>query len=283
MHRNLRHLANELAPDGIVAPKPATRRPGRPAGGSGHNGRDKEAKKPSRIQVVLEYVKNGITDRRFRPGDRLPTENEIAEATGVSRTPVREAIKILDAMGVIEVCVGSGTYVRASLAPSVAQILLFQLYLQQTTPEKLMEARRMVERYCAELAAQRRTDEDLAAMHAHIEALAACATRPDVTLAEMVEADMAFHRAKFRATGNQLIEAIANFVLDMVEPWIGRSLQISGPAKAAYNHRLEYTMIEAGNAVAARESVVFSAVDAGMEHWLQSLKKDENKEKDGNK
>jgi hypothetical protein len=42
-------------------------------------------------------------------------------------------------------------------------------------------------------------------------------------------------------------------------------------------------MIEAGNAVAARESVVFSAVDAGMEHWLQSLKKDENKEKDGNK
>jgi GntR family transcriptional repressor for pyruvate dehydrogenase complex len=228
-------------------------------------------KKPSRIDVVLEYVKNGITDRRFLPGQRLPTENEIAMETGVSRTPVREAVKILDAMGVLEVRVGSGTYVRSSLAPSVAQILLFQLYLQQTTPEKLMEARRMIERNCAELAARRRTAEDLAVMGERIEALAECAERPDATLSEMVEADVGFHRAKFRATGNELVEAIANFVLDMVEPWIGRSLQIAGAAQAAYNHRLEYTMIEAGNAVAARESVVFSAVDVGMEHWLRSL------------
>ena len=149
---------------------------------------------------------------------------------------------------------------------------MLQSHLRQTTPEKLMEARRIIERGCAELAAERRTDADLAVLRDCIEALGDCARRPGATLDETLEADLDFHRAIFKATGNDLINAIANFVLDMVSPWMRQSLELAGAEKAATMHRMEYTFIEARNTGGARESFGMLHVDAGMNHWLQSLK-----------
>jgi GntR family transcriptional repressor for pyruvate dehydrogenase complex len=231
-------------------------------------------KQPTRIQIVLQYIKDCISDGTFPPGSKLPTENEIAETLGVSRTPVREAVKILEALGLLDVRVGSGTYLRVGLERSLSHVLMLQLSLHKTTPKKLMEARRIVERGCAELAAERRTEDDLAQMRASIEALESCTNRHDATPNEMLEADLQFHRVVFQATKNELVAAFANFVLDMVAPWVGRSLENTDPMQAVYNHKLEYSMIEAGNAGAARESVVLTAVDAGMDHWRSSLERE---------
>lgn len=231
-------------------------------------------KQPTRIQIVLEYLKDGISDGTFAPGGKLPTENEIAETLGVSRTPVREAVKILEALGLLDVRIGSGTYVRVGLERSLSHVLMMQLSLHKTTPQKLMEARRIVERGCAELAAERRTEADLDEMRASIAALEACVGRPDATLDEMLEADLDFHRIVFRATRNELVTTFANFVLDTVTPWIRRSMDNAGPKRAVYNHKLLFTMIEARNAGAARESVVLTAVDKGMDHWRDSLETD---------
>jgi len=238
------------------------------------------SKQPTRIQTVLEYIREGIAKGDLKPGSKLPNETEIAEELGISRTPVREAIKILEAVGILEIQIGSGTFVRPSLAPSIAQLLMFQLYLQQTTPQKLMEARRIIERGCAELAAQRRSEQDLVAMREAIVRLEALSGREDEKPEETLEADLDFHRAIFKATDNELIKAIGSFVLEMVSPWIRQSLRVTGAAKAAQMHRAEYTMIEAENAGAARESVVFAAVDVGMEHWLSSLKQSTDERKD---
>jgi GntR family transcriptional regulator, transcriptional repressor for pyruvate dehydrogenase complex len=175
-------------------------------------------KQPTRIQIVLQYIKESISDGTFPPGSKLPTENEIAETLGVSRTPVREAVKILEALGLLDVRIGSGTYLRVGLERSLSHVLMLQLSLHKTTPTKLMEARRIIERGCAELAAERRTEDDLAQMRASIELLESCINRPEATPNEMLEADLQFHRVIFQATKNELVAGIANFVLDMVAP-----------------------------------------------------------------
>ncbi len=228
-------------------------------------------RQPTRVQMVLEHVKDQIIAGQLKPGSQLPTENEIAEHLGISRTPVREAIKIFEAMGVLDVRIGSGTFVNQDIEPSLAQLLLFQLYLQKTTPQKMMEVRQMIARGCSEMAAQRRTTEDLAAMQIAIKKMEALAASPSPSYDKALEVDLEFHRAINRATHNELVETIGNFILDTVAPWIKISLQRLTPAAAVNVHKLEYEMIAAGNSDGARENKTTVAVDISLENWRNSL------------
>jgi GntR family transcriptional repressor for pyruvate dehydrogenase complex len=232
------------------------------------------AKRPSRVEVVLEYVKDGIIPGRFKAESKLPTENEIADELGLSRTPVREAMKVLEALGMLEIRAGAGTFVRASLEPSLAQLMLFRLYVKTASIEKLVEVRRIVELGCAELAAKRRTPEDLARMQECIDTLAACAASPTPDIERTLQADLGFHRAMFAATHNELINTIANFVLDMVSPWIGQSLEAGGAERAVMWHRVWYAMIEAKDSEPMRSTFSFPQVDLGMDYFRKSLEPD---------
>ena len=231
----------------------------------------------TRVNLVMDHIKNAVMSGALKGGDRLPSEMEIAEQLGVSRTPVREAIKILDVVGVIEVRHGSGTFVRPGVQAALSQLLLFQTYLNETTPQKLMEVRAIFEKNCAELAAERRTDRDLAEMRDAVEHLRNLAAAPDATQDQILQADLAFHRLVYRAAGNELIESIANFVLTMVAPWIGKSLQHMGPQNAIKLHEIMLLMIENRNASAAREFTASKGfgytdpVDANMLHFRDTI------------
>lgn len=236
-----------------------------------------EKKRTSRVEVVIEYIKEAVTAGRLKGGDQLPTELELATLLGVSRTPVREAIKVLDMVGIIEVRHGTGTFVRDGVHAALAQLMLFQTYLRDTTPQKLMEVRQVFERSCAELAAERRTQEDLSAMRHSIEVSRQLADDSKATLEQVIEADLDFHKLVYRAAHNELLESVANFVLSMVAPWVGMSIERAGPHNAVKLHEVMYMMIESGNANAAREfanSPDFAQgdpVDANMQHFRDTI------------
>lgn len=239
--------------------------------------KNQDARRLSRVDLVMDYIKTSVTDGSLQAGDRLPTEFELAEQLGVSRTPVREAIKILDMVGIVEVRHGAGTFVRQEFHSALAQLMLFQSYLKDTTPQKLMEVRQVFERSCAELAAVRRSEDDLKALRESIELSRRLADDPESTLAAVLEADLAFHRLVYRAADNELLEAVANFVLSMVAPWIGKSIERAGPGNAVKLHEVLYVMIESGNASAARELAhsrdLFSGdpVEANMQHFRDTI------------
>jgi len=236
-----------------------------------------EKKRTSRVEVVIEYIKDAVTTGHFKGGDQLPTELELATLLGVSRTPVREAIKVLDMVGIIEVRHGTGTFVRDGVHAALAQLMLFQTYLQVTTPQKLMEVRQVFERSCAELAAERRTQEDLDAMQQSIEVSRQLANDPNATLEQVLKADLDFHKLVYSAAQNELLETVANFVLSMVAPWIKTSIERAGPHNAVKLHEVMYMMIESGNANAAREFANSSdfaqmdPVDANMQHFRDTI------------
>jgi GntR family transcriptional repressor for pyruvate dehydrogenase complex len=242
---------------------------------SAHRNTSPAAKPPSRLELVLDHIKSRIADGRLRPGDQLPPENELARELGLSRTPVREAIKVLAAVGIVVVRHGHGTFVSDGAQASLGQLLLFEIYLRDTTPQKLMEVRRIFERSCAELAAQRRTEDDLVEMRACIERLRPLVERPHPDYDATVEADLAFHRAIYKASKNELVATLANFVSNMIAPWLRRSHANGGLEHTVRLHEIMYAMIEARNAAAARECY---GADENMEYFRQILEKADDRE-----
>jgi GntR family transcriptional regulator, transcriptional repressor for pyruvate dehydrogenase complex len=114
--------------------------------------------------AIAEQIRTAILTGRLKAGDRLSPERELAEQFGVSRVTVRDALRSLEAMGLIQVKVGArgGAFVTAPTGSKVAQTMSDMIVMSATTPEDIVEARLIVELGTVTLACARATDEDLA-------------------------------------------------------------------------------------------------------------------------
>ncbi len=128
--------------------------------------------KPTRASSdVIAQIRAAIFSGRFRPGDRLPTEREMAQQFGVSRVTVRDALRALEAGGLIRVKVGGqgGPYVAEPDVSQLSDSLGTHLQLRGTTFRELAEARLALETTATRLAAERATQKDLAALQTAID------------------------------------------------------------------------------------------------------------------
>ena len=114
--------------------------------------------------AIAEQIRTAILSGRLKAGDRLSPERELAEQFGVSRVTVRDALRSLEAMGLIAVKVGArgGAFVTAPTGSKVAQTMSDMMMMSATTPEDIVEARLIVELGTVTLACARASDEDLA-------------------------------------------------------------------------------------------------------------------------
>src|SRR5437773_3022440 len=113
--------------------------------------------------AITEQIRTAIMSGRLRAGDRLSPERELAEQFGVSRVTVRDALRSLEAMGLIEVKVGArgGAFVTAPTGSKVAQTMSDMMLMSAITPEDIVEARLIVELGTVTLACARATDGEL--------------------------------------------------------------------------------------------------------------------------
>jgi GntR family transcriptional repressor for pyruvate dehydrogenase complex len=173
------------------------------------------AREPRLSDKVADMMLATILSRKLQVGDRLPSERELGEQFGVSRTVIREAVRALVAKGVIEVRSGSGLRVAAVDASAVSESM--SLFLRGGTLdfEKVHEVRALLEVHIAGVAAERATEEDVARLRAVHERM-----RRE---AEDVEAaardDLEFHRVIARATQNDLylllMDSIGRALIDI--------------------------------------------------------------------
>jgi GntR family transcriptional repressor for pyruvate dehydrogenase complex len=121
--------------------------------------------------AISEQIRNAIVTGRLKAGDRLSPERELAEQFGVSRVTVRDALRSLEAMGLIAVKVGArgGAFVTAPTGSKVAQTMSDMMMMSATTPEDIVEARLIVELGTITLVCARATDEDLAELREQCE------------------------------------------------------------------------------------------------------------------
>src|SRR3954463_7619842 len=114
--------------------------------------------------AIAEQIRTAIVTGRVKQGDRLSPERELASQFGVSRVTVRDALRSLEAMGLIAVKVGArgGAFVTAPTGSKVAQTMSDMMMMSATTPEDIVEARLIVELGTVTLACSRASDEDIA-------------------------------------------------------------------------------------------------------------------------
>lgn len=157
-------------------------------------------------EQVADQIQEMIVIESLRPGDRLPSERLLAERLGVSRTVIREAVRVLSERCLVAVKPGSGTYVQ-ELSPSAAGASI-GLYLRTRQSsnqyQDLNEVRRTLEVEIAGLAADRATDEDIGALDTAIEGLTKFAEDEE----HFTRYDLDFHSALATATHNELYSVL---------------------------------------------------------------------------
>lgn len=159
-----------------------------------------------RARATLAYLRRKITTGEWPVGSRIPIEPELADQTGVGRSTVREAVRSLASIGMLETLPGRGTFVR-SASPTSA---LLNEFLVDFTLEEILSYRRALEMEAAQQAAIQRTDEDLTALEQATVDEVGCTRCPVLGLAggEDNAFDSKFHRLLFDAAKNRLLASL---------------------------------------------------------------------------
>lgn len=182
---------------------------------------------PTKSTLVVEAIAQKIQSGELRPGDRLPSERELAAQLGVSRPAVREAIAALQFAGLVESRVGDGTYVTFRLTQPVELLLSKAHEVLQTSqsPLEILTLRRVLEVGAARLAIKRATPED----DQHIQRI--WEMKKSLALAGQYEEYLSvaeeFHLALARATHSQAVVQVVAEVLKAIHQPLWRAMRVS--------------------------------------------------------
>lgn len=210
-------------------------------------------RKRSIAEEISERILKMLRDRKLRPGDKLPPERELADMLGVSRPSLREALRALSLMNIIEIRQGDGTYVSSLDPDQLFDHLEFVFDLDESTLLQLFEARKVVEVGCVGLAAKLITEAQLAELELIVQQSAATVGNAE----EFLAADLALHKVVTEASHNpMLIRFMASInQLGMV------SRRITGSSAAVrqqsiQDHKRIVAALKAGDPEAAREAML---------------------------
>ena len=187
-------------------------------------------------EQVANKIETTIVARHYKPQDRLPSERDLAEAFAVSRTVIREAMKLLEARGLIEILTGNGVFVSQPDTSVVTRSLGMYLHLQGTVQDsefKVHELRRILEVEIAGLAAERATEAELDQLRQIIERMSA-ADHPREQVAML---DLEYHITLAQATHNEMISMVYEPVIEYLRQQLLLAWQRYDRSPEVFNHQ----------------------------------------------
>lgn len=207
---------------------------------------------------LIAVFKQLIAEGALEPGARLPAERELAETFGVSRSSLRQALKVLEIMGVISQRVGDGTYLNKSAAAILREPMEFLILLDGISFHELMEARLLVEPELAARAALRGSDEDIAEIHRQLRAMEDAKDDP----VKFVTHDLLFHQAVFHAAGNRVTSLMFSVVHKSLDKLITITSRVVEPEHTLSLHRRIYHAIRKRDQEDSRRRMAEHLLDA---------------------
>lgn len=204
-------------------------------------------------EQIVRQIEESILKGTLKPGDQLPAEPELAHQFNVSRTAVREAVKVLREKGLVEAYSGRGTFITNGTSQSIRQS--FDLMMKIRQPEGsagLVEVREILEPQIAALAATRAGEQHLAAMRQAIAVM-------DRTLHQaeaFIEADNNFHLSLAEAAANPLILSLIDSIVALLkEQRMGIFRLNQGGERGQFHHKRIFAAIERRDPEGAREAM----------------------------
>lgn len=229
--------------------------------------KDKMIKKGRLADVVVDRLNAQIRSGELKSGDRLPTERTLAETMGVSRTVIREALRIMASNNILEIRDGK-SYVRHLTFDEIVTNICDSVVPAQISLLEIMEVRSVLEVYIVRKAAENITPEQVAAIQESIDTMKLLMDEGDKGSVE----ESAFHRGLAEATGNSALRSIYRMCEDLLNStqhntWKG--VQIHGfPNTAVADHQAILDAVKAGD---AERAVIL--MQAHMDYAYSNLKR----------
>ncbi len=234
--------------------------------------------KPQSISSrIVDQVRAALFRGELKPGDMLGSETDLARQFGVSRVPVRDAFKTLQALGIVDVKMGpnGGARVAAGNPSHFADALAIQLKLVGTRVEEMFNAQLAVEVMAAELAAKRATASDIETLRTiigELQALAAKSFTPTTAL-RFSETAMRFHAALIDAAHNRALSAQFKALRLVLEPIYAQRTSDTTAKRVVATDKKVLEAVEAGDAERARSVVRRRLETVRARYSLKSVNK----------
>jgi GntR family transcriptional regulator, transcriptional repressor for pyruvate dehydrogenase complex len=204
-------------------------------------------------QQIAERILQMIKERQLKPGDRLPSERELAVAMSVGRPALREALRALAMMNVIEIRQGAGAYITNLDTAHLIQHLDFVFSLDDSTILELFDARKIVEVGIIELAAQRITDEDITELEATLQKSLATMHDPE----QFLFADIEMHTVIARIARNPILLRFIESIHQLGLASRRRTGRLSGViGQSIVDHQRIVDALKARDPLAARDAML---------------------------
>lgn len=189
---------------------------------------------------IVEQIINSLTESiirgEYKSGTKLPSEFELMEEMQVSRNSLREAMKILSAMGIVEIRRGDGTYICSQANPTLFDKVIYSMIYDVSSSEELLELRQVLDEATVQMAAGKITSEEIAKLQKNINDMQEACNRSDV--AAMQQCDMEFHKNLIDSCKNVFFVRIMKGVYTIFENSISENLKMEQlDSKAAEYHQ----------------------------------------------
>lgn len=174
--------------------------------------------KEAAYEHVINEIKGLLLTNKLKPGDKLPSEMELAESLGVGRGSIREAMKILSSFGVITIKRGQGTFVSESSNQGIFNSLLFQIISNQQDIKELLELRTIIERAVLELAVRNASSDDIKMLENSLSELIEITQTSEYDEEAIIKNELEFHGLIGEMTKNKLLQGLYNYILELYVP-----------------------------------------------------------------
>jgi GntR family transcriptional repressor for pyruvate dehydrogenase complex len=219
------------------------------------------------VNEVLARLTQAIVKGQFKPGDQLPAEPELSLQLGVGRNSIREAIKMLSAMGVLVIRRGQGTFLADSISPAIFNPLIISLILEPKASEHLCELRIMLESTIMLMAMKKMSEDDFCRIRCLLGETEALYNSGKGTIEDFVQFDIRFHIEILKCTHNPLIEHVGQTIIALFPEYIKKSLMLTdGVGASIKNH---YHILEV---LALKDTErVMETVEKTLAEWSNQL------------
>lgn len=168
-------------------------------------------KKTTKTDIIVENIISLIREKKLAAGDKIPSERELVEMMHVSRPSLREAVKALEVMNLVEVRHGSGVFIKQLEPDGIVTHLELAFTMDESLNHELYIARRALETMTARLAAEHISDKDLKCMETNMASSEEVLDDPE----KFLELDIKLHRLILNASGNRILQVFSQSIEDL--------------------------------------------------------------------
>lgn len=207
----------------------------------------------SLVDQIVHRITDAVMNGELKPGDQIPTENQLTETFQVGKSSIRESIKVLQTLGVVDVRRGEGTFVSTGNSDQVFNPVLYSMMLEPYSLDKLVELRMVFEPAYSVLAMENATLEDLEEIEHEKNRFEDLAENGTQTGSD----DIRFHMSILHATHNNYIIKIGEMILRLLLETVGKGTKLS-PLQSIQDHERIYQALKSGDTEKLHEAVMQS-------------------------